>query len=80
MYLHGTPYSIAPDEQTHVPMIFWASDKMQTENKLNLQCLQTQANSGEYSHDNYFHSILGLMDIKTSLYNLKQDIFANCRH
>ena len=80
MYLHGTPYSIAPDEQTHVPMIFWASDKMQTENKLNLQCLQMQANSGEYSHDNYFHSILGLMDIKTSLYNPKQDIFANCRH
>ena len=24
LYLHATPYSIAPKEQTHIPMIFWA--------------------------------------------------------
>ena len=26
IYLHGIPYSIAPKEQTTVPMMFWMSD------------------------------------------------------
>ena len=23
VYLHGLPYAFAPEEQTHVPMLFW---------------------------------------------------------
>ena len=30
VYLHGMPYSLAPREQTHVPMIMWMSDGFQT--------------------------------------------------
>ena len=28
LYLHGLPYSIAPDTQTHVPMIAWLSPRI----------------------------------------------------
>ncbi|MGV6988968.1 phosphoethanolamine transferase [Testudinibacter sp. P80/BLE/0925] len=79
MYLHGAPYSIAPKEQTRVPMIFWASDGWKQQTGLNTQCLQQQADSNAYSHDNYFHSVLGLMEIKTEVYQAQQDLFAACR-
>ncbi|MEL4724727.1 sulfatase-like hydrolase/transferase, partial [Acinetobacter baumannii] len=26
LYLHGSPYAIAPSQQTHVPMIMWFSE------------------------------------------------------
>ncbi|TCV84850.1 phosphoethanolamine transferase [Testudinibacter aquarius] len=78
MYLHGTPYSIAPDEQTHVPAVFWASQGWQAQRNLDLSCLQKNANATAYSQDNYFHSILGLMQIKTTVYNPTMDIFAGC--
>jgi len=32
-----------------------------------------------YSHDNLFHSILGIMDIKTAVYRQDLDIFASCQ-
>ncbi|TNH02736.1 phosphoethanolamine--lipid A transferase [Testudinibacter sp. TR-2022] len=79
IYLHGTPYSIAPDEQTHVPAVFWASQGLQAQRNLDLSCLQKTANTTAYSQDNYFHSVLGLMQIKTALYNPTMDMFAGCR-
>lgn len=79
MYLHGAPYSIAPAEQTQVPMVFWASDSWKQQTGLDSQCLQQQANSNAYSHDNVFHSVLGLMEIKTEVYQTQKDLFAACR-
>ncbi|MBF0446503.1 MAG: hypothetical protein HQL68_13050 [Magnetococcales bacterium] len=32
-----------------------------------------------YSHDNLFHTMLGIMDIKTSSYKKNLDIFNGCR-
>lgn len=78
IYLHGTPYSIAPQQQTRVPMIFWASDGFKADQRLNTHCLQQHAATGQYSHDNYFHSVLGLMTIKTALYKPQQDLFVGC--
>jgi lipid A ethanolaminephosphotransferase len=31
------------------------------------------------SHDNFFHSVLGLLDVETKEYRRDLDIFAGCR-
>jgi len=33
-----------------------------------------------YSHDNIFHTLLGLMEVKVSVYNQKLDIIGNYQH
>ena len=79
MYLHGAPYFIAPDEQTHVPLILWVSDNMLSDYKLDRHCIENQVNS-PVSHDNLFHSFLGLLNILSpDNYQSKLDIFATCR-
>ena len=77
IYLHGLPYAIAPDVQKHVPWISWLSNDFIASRKLNPVCLKTQTNK-KLSHDNYFHSVLGLMDIQSQLYKSELDIFASC--
>ncbi len=79
IFLHGFPYSIAPDFQTHVPMFFWASNEFLKEKRINLSCLRNSSKNENYSHDNIFHSILGIMDISTSEYQKNKDIFSLCR-
>ncbi len=73
IYLHGLPYILAPEAQTHIPMLMWLSDDFITDNNLNLEQLKQQTNI-EYSHDNIVHTLLGLFDVQTSLYNQKLDI------
>lgn len=36
------------------------------------------AAKGGRSHDNYFHSILGMMNVSTSVYDSAQDVFGGC--
>ncbi|MCL1143796.1 phosphoethanolamine transferase [Shewanella gaetbuli] len=79
IYLHGMPYSIAPKEQTHVPMILWTSTEFAQQKQLNTNCLIKAAKENSYSHDNLFDSLLGLMDVKTTEYRQHQDVFAQCR-
>ncbi len=76
-YLHGLPYMIAPDVQKHVPMIVWLSPQMQTRAGLTMACLQKQKEVA-LTHDNLFHSVLGLLDIHTSVYRPALDLFATC--
>ena len=78
IYLHGLPYVIAPDEQKHIPFILWFSNTFLEENHLSKNCLQKKVND-RLSHDNLFHSVLGLMGIKTEMYDKELDIFAGCR-
>ncbi len=77
IYLHGLPYFMAPSQQTHVPMIAWISPEFQQAKGLDGSCL-VQKKDGEYSHDNLFHTVLGLMGVSTSVYDAKLDIFASC--
>lgn len=79
VYLHGMPYSLAPKEQTHVPMILWMSDDFATEKGLSDTCLRKEGKEQSFSHDNLFDSLLGLMDVQTKEYREEQDIFAPCR-
>ena len=80
IYLHATPYAIAPEEQTRVPMLFWANHDFASISNLDMNCLRRHAHQQEFSHDNIFHSVLGLMDVRTSEYQTQLDLFASCRH
>lgn len=79
LYLHGMPYSIAPEYQTKVPMMVWMSKNFIAEKHINQKCIQMEANHQAFSHDNLFDSILGIMDVHTRLYRPDDDIFMNCR-
>ena len=79
LYLHGAPYVIAPQEQRHVPFMLWLSDGFRERFKLDGQCLAARADQ-EFSHDNIFHSALGMLDINTAIYNPKLDLFNACTH
>ncbi|HEX6017397.1 MAG TPA: phosphoethanolamine--lipid A transferase [Burkholderiaceae bacterium] len=78
LYLHGIPYPIAPAVQTHVPMVFWASPGFAATTGLDLQCLRQRAQASA-SHDDLFHTLLGLLDVRTSLYEPQWDLAAGCR-
>jgi lipid A ethanolaminephosphotransferase len=78
IYLHGLPYAIAPNVQRHIPWISWLSNDYLNRLKISSECLN-QSKSKKMSHDNYFHTVLGLLDIQTSEYKLDLDVYAPCR-
>jgi hypothetical protein len=78
IYLHGLPYRLAPETQKKVPMILWISDELGALSKLDRDCLAARKGVSLY-HDNVFDSVLGLMDVRTSVYRLELDLFAGCR-
>jgi lipid A ethanolaminephosphotransferase len=78
IYLHGTPYFIAPTEQTHVPFVAWISSTLSKSAGFRMDCL-AKSSDANVSHDNFFHSILGLMDVSTKVYDEQLDVFAKCR-
>jgi len=62
--LHGIPYSIAPDEQKRIAVLFWLGDSFKVQKKL----LKDKVNT-DYSHENFFPHVLGLLEVNTSLYD-----------
>lgn len=77
LYLHGVPYAFAPKEQTHVPMVAWLSPGFQKRNGVALDCMRNRSGDA-LSHDNYFHTVLGLMDVSTQAYLPALDALAPC--
>lgn len=77
LYLHGLPYAMAPKEQKQVPLITWLSPRFEMQSRIQTSCLQKQRDRA-LSHDHVFHSVLGLMAVKTEAYQPAQDLFANC--
>jgi len=77
LYLHGAPYLFAPAEQTHVPMMLWMSEHFSERFGIDRTCL-TARSSQPLSHDNVFHSVLGLLDVNTAVLNPKLDLFHSC--
>lgn len=78
VFLHGTPYMLAPDQQKHVPLLVWFSDSYQRALTVDTHCLQRTRND-PLSQDNLFHSMLGLLNVQTRVYNSALDMFAGCR-
>jgi len=78
LYLHGTPYMLAPDQQKHVAMLAWFSDSYQKAFSVDTHCLQLSREK-PLSQDNLFHSMLGLLEVNSKVYNPDLDLFAGCR-
>jgi len=64
LYLHGLPYFMAPDAQTHVASFMWFGKNNQ--HKVDEE--------KTYSQDNLFHTLLGLFNIKSKVYDKSMDI------
>lgn len=77
LYLHGAPYAIAPDEQTRVPMLLWTSPRFATRRGVDLRCLRGRADR-PLSHDHFFHSVLGLADVTSTVRKPALDLFDGC--
>ncbi len=73
LYLHGTPYTIAPDVQKEVPFIVWMSPEFKRLKGLADSQLEAQE---AHSQDDLFHSILGAFDMRSAVYNARLDIFS----
>lgn len=78
IYLHGLPYAIAPKEQTQVPMAMWLSDGFARSFGLNRECL-AQVAKKPLNHDYLFHSILGVLNVQTQVYDKAFDFTAQCQ-
>jgi len=78
LYLHGLPYALAPDTQKRVPWANWLSPALRQRLKLDTPCLTTLGQQ-TWSHDNLFHTMLGLADVQTSVHKADGDIFSRCR-
>ncbi|WP_313493619.1 phosphoethanolamine--lipid A transferase [Stenotrophomonas sp.] len=77
LYLHGVPYAIAPEEQTRVPMVMWFSPGFTADRGLDMSCVRHRA-AQRTDQDNLFPSVLGLMQVQTSVYDRSRDLFAPC--
>ena len=77
LYLHGMPYSFAPSEQTHVPMLTWMSPAFANNLKLDTACLQQQTTK-PWSHDNLFHTVLDLAGVQTQVFAAEKSILTGC--
>jgi lipid A ethanolaminephosphotransferase len=76
-YLHGLPYSIAPDSQKRVPLILWLSPTLAQQRGVKTECLKTQLDT-KLSHDHLFHSVLSLMNVSNASYQARLDWFKPC--
>lgn len=74
LYLHGMPYFMAPEAQTHVASFLWLGPSKRA--AINPEALR-QLTDKSFSQDNVFHTLLGLMEVQTSLYDAAKDILAN---
>ena len=80
LYLHGLPYALAPHEQTHVPMLLWLDEWAMPAGSVTVPraCVAGRRDV-PLSHDNLFHSVLGLLGIQASEYKSTLDPLAACR-
>ncbi len=72
--MHGYPYRIANDYQKHIPFMFWFSSDFVEDYGIDVDNLN-KIGSGEYSHDNIFHSFMGLFGISSDYYDKGLDLF-----
>lgn len=78
VYLHGMPYRFAPAEQKQVPMLMWLSPSYRERAGLDLPCLREQATHGPYSHDNLYHTVMGLTGVRDAAYEAGLDLVQPC--
>ncbi|MES2626238.1 MAG: phosphoethanolamine--lipid A transferase [Pseudomonadota bacterium] len=72
LYLHGLPWLLAPDTQKHVASLVWFGNTYMA----NREAIKARADD-ELSHDNYFHTVLGLLEIQTEMYDPTLDLIVH---
>ena len=76
VYLHGMPYMFAPQAQKHIAAMIWMDGKIAGEYDLSkLAALKDRA----FSHDNLFHTLLGIFEVKTEIYRKDMDMLYDAR-
>ncbi|MDT8998475.1 phosphoethanolamine--lipid A transferase [Paucibacter sp. APW11] len=78
LFLHGMPYAVAPREQTHVPLLLWLPPATSAALRLQAGCLAQRIDQ-PFSHDQLFHTVLGLSGVATSLYRPDWDLLSPCK-
>ena len=78
LYLHGTPYFMAPEYQTRVPMVLWMAERFRDSLGVDQDCLKAAAEA-PVSHDNMFSTVLGMVDVTTTAKDQALDLAGACR-
>ena len=78
LFLHGMPYGVAPDMQKHVPMVAWMDTSFLRRDGLAADCLRASGDA-PLTHDNLYHTVLGLLDVQSPSYQRPLDAFSGCR-
>lgn len=78
LYLHGLPYALAPRQQKHIPMVLWLPVSTQASTGVSSACLRQHLDQ-PLTHDNLFHTVLGLVGISTKVYSASLDALQPCR-
>ena len=79
IFLHGLPYALAPEVQKRIPFVAWLGAGLATRRGIDTACLGGRLDE-PLSHDNLYHSVLGLLDVTTPTYRRELDAFAPCRN
>jgi lipid A ethanolaminephosphotransferase len=72
LYLHGTPYSVAPDLQKKIPFLLWMSDTFIDSQNISPEKLKQRSSHTQY---NVFHSIMGAFDMRSDIYKEDLNLF-----
>jgi lipid A ethanolaminephosphotransferase len=73
MYLHGIPYSIAPEVQKEIPFIVWMSDEFIRKKAVQIGRLESQR---IHSQHDIFHTVMGAFSMHSDAYMGEYDIFS----
>jgi lipid A ethanolaminephosphotransferase len=76
VYLHGLPYFMAPDAQTHIASLLWFGQNMKKD--MDIKKLETLKDK-EFSQDNLFHTLLGVFDVQTEVYKKDMDMLSGIK-
>jgi lipid A ethanolaminephosphotransferase len=75
LYLHGLPYLVAPGTQTRVPLVLWFGPANHDIDRTAVERLRDTP----LSHDNVFHTVLGLFEVRSTVYDSTQDLLHEAR-
>ena len=62
----------------HVPLVAWLDDALLRRERLSAACLRAGADA-RLTHDNLYHTMLGLLDVRSPSYRHPLDAFDGCR-
>lgn len=76
LYLHGFPYALAPQSQTHVPMLYWQNSRPDYAGVA--QECDSKIGTQKLSHDNIFDMLMGMTGVESTAYRQENNVFSQC--